>query len=71
MKRYFITCIPHLFIGETEENFLKWPKPLLLISSSAKMKDVGSGGTVVKSLLVKKHNKQGQGYGFSSGHVWM
>ena len=60
MKRYFITCIPHLFIGETQENFLKWPKPLPLISSSAKMKDAGSGGTVVKSLLVKNTINKGK-----------
>ena len=53
MKRYLITCIPHLFMGETQENFLKWPKPLPLISSSAKIKDAGSCGTVMKSLLVK------------------
>ena len=53
MKRYLITCIPHLFMGETQENFLKWPKPLPLISSSAKIKDAGSFGTVMKSLLVK------------------
>lgn len=28
-EKIFITCIPHLFIGETQENFLKWPKACL------------------------------------------
>ena len=60
MKRYLITCIPHLFMGETQEIFLRWPKPLSLISSSAKMKDAGSGGTVMKSLLVKSTINKGK-----------
>ena len=60
MKRYLITCIPHLFMGETQENFLKWPKPLPLISSSAKMKDAGSCGTVMKSLLVRNTINKGK-----------
>ena len=42
-----------LIHGETQENSLKWPKLLPLISSSAKIKDAGSCGTVMKSLLVK------------------
>lgn len=60
MKRYLITCIPYLFMGETQENFLKWPKPLSLISSSTKMKDAASGGTVMKSLLVKSTINKGK-----------
>lgn len=40
------------------------------ISSSAKMKDAGSGGTVVKSLLVKNTINKGKAMVFS-GHVWM